>query len=367
MPDYQWIIGPAAGGQDVHLPQPKQRQMTFRLTPPHESTCSIDGRQLARGKLVPLATDLHIIRDQSLFYRGRIGPIRNEGDDKQLKTDLRSADFRELLNRRRLYSDVTHTGVEQAEILWLLINTSQGLTGGQLGITKGIGNPTGQPRDREYLAGGSVGELAQQLSEVQAGFDWDIRPDSASGLKLDVYYPQRGSDKGVVLEFGGLVAKYVQDIDPGAYANAIRVTGDETVTPALTAEIRTAVDLADPVARPEGRWDGVFGHDIQTQPALAERADWQLAESQVAGVSWTLTLKPGGWGGPNHIWLGDTVEVVVQDGHLDVDYPYRVYEVAITLDDDGNETVVIQAGGPKPDFRRRAARTLRRLTELERR
>jgi hypothetical protein len=87
----------------------------------------------------------------------------------------------------------------------------------------------------------------------------------------------------------------------------------------------------------------------------------------VVPVVYTVRLKRGGWRGPDHIWLGDTVRLIIRDGDLDVDQTYRVYEVAIDLDGDGGETVTLSLGGPKPDFRKRASETQKRLRNLERR
>src|SRR5690606_9835308 len=98
-----------------------------------------------------------------------------------------------------------------------------------LGIDKGWTgtSPTGIDRDRTYEAGDSIGQRIQELSEVIDGFDWDISPVSASGLQLDVWHPMRGSDRGVVLIYGGLVAHVQREVNPSDYANALRYTGAE--------------------------------------------------------------------------------------------------------------------------------------------
>jgi hypothetical protein len=82
---------------------------------------------------------------------------------------------------------------------------------------------------------------------------------------------------------------------------------------------------------------------------------------------YTVRLKRGGWQGPDHIWLGDTVRLIIPSGRLDVDTTARVHEVAIDIDEDGGETVTLTLGGKRPDFRRWPSAIERRLKNLERR
>jgi len=229
---------------------------------------------------------------------------------------------------------------------------------------------TGITRDRTYEAGDSVGERIQELSEVQDGFDWDLLPLSASSLSFRTWFPQRGRSGGVVLILGGLAAAVSRELNPTDYANAIRYTGaaGDDVTPGPTAVEREAGYLEIPGTYPEGRWDAVFGDDsLTTQSALDDRAAWQLAQSQVVRPTYTVRLHRGAWEGPDHIWLGDTVRLIIPSGRLDVDTSARVYEVEIDIDEDGGETVTLTLGGPRPDFRRWPAKTDRRLKNLERR
>jgi len=368
MPVSQFVLGPASGGHDVSVTQARSRTVTFRLADSSEAGFQIDADTAAGRYVQELSTDLHYIRNGRILYRGRIGPTADDGDDKSKDTlDVKTADYKELLKRRRLYTGdiITFTQNGQDNIAWVLLNNTQVRPGGNLGISKGVGfgGDNQWYRDRTYVLGDSIGDLLQQLSEVDNGFDWSIDPVDASSLKLNLWHPFRGTDRGVVLEYGGLIRAYHRETDPGAYANQIRITGDTAVLPAAGVT-RVAADIA---TRPEGIWDGVYGTDIQTATTLNDRADWQLANAQLVPVTYSLTFKVNGWGGPDHVWLGDTVETVIKSGRLNVDAKYRVFEIAITLDENGNETVVIQVNGPNPDFTYRPAASLRRLTNLERR
>lgn len=369
---WQLVAGPASGGHELALTEAKSRTLRFKLTESSEVSFNLDGRHPQAEALTTLATDVHVLwtPDEGptrILYRGRVG---NNGDDlseTEHTTQFTTLDYRSVLNRERLYSTstLTWTATDQAEIAWQLLQQTQTRTGGNLGISKGGGNPTGISRDRTYEVGDSIGERIQELSEVIDGFDWDISPKSSSALALDVWSPQRGSDRGVVLEYGGLVSKLRRDVTVSEYGNALRYTGKTDASPALTAQELEAADIG---TAPQGRWDLVFGDDgLVTQAALNDRAAWQLAQSQVIRPTYSLTLRRGSWDGPDHIWVGDTVRLIIKSGRLDVDTSLRVYEIGVTLGESADETVEITVGGPKPDYRKRSSMTDRRLINLERR
>lgn len=367
---WQLVAGPASGGHELSLTEATGRSMRFKLTEPSECSFQLDGRHPQAAAVEELTTDVHVLwapdsGPTRVLMRGRVGDTGDDLGESAHSVSFTVLDYRALLNRRRLYSSSTliWTATDQAEIAWQLIQQTQARTGGNLGISKGVGSPTGITRDRTYEAGDSIGERIQELSEVLDGFDWDITPVSASALHLDVWYPQRGEDRGVVLEYGGLVAKARREVNVSEYGNALRYTGQ--TDPPLTAQELEASDIG---TAPQGRWDLVFGDDgLTTQDALDDRAAWQLAQSQTVRPSYSLTLRAGAWAGPDHIWLGDTVRIVIRSGRLDVDTMARVYELGISLGDDGAETVEVTVGAPRPDYRRRWRATDQRLTNLERR
>lgn len=367
---WQLVAGPAAGGYQLSLTEATDRQMRFKLTEPSEISFTLDGRHPQAAAVEELTTDVHVLWSPAdgptqVLARGRVGDTGDDIGEISHSVTFAVLDYRAVLQRRRLYdsSIKTWTATDQAEIAWQLLQQTQTRPGGGLGISKGMGNPTGITRDRTYEVGDSIGERVQELSETVNGFDWDISPTSPSGLALDIWYPQRGVDRGVVLEYGGLVAKVRREVNTSEYGNALRYTGKDGAL--LTPQELEASGIA---TAPQGRWDLVFGDDgLTTQAALNDRAAWQLAESQVIRPAYTVTLRAGAWTGPDHIWLGDTVRLVIRSGRLDVDTSLRVYEIGISLDDDGAENVEITVGAPRPNFRRRASTTEKRLKNLERR
>lgn len=368
---WQLVLGKASGGHELALTEARSRRYTARLNEASDLSFSIDGRLDQAAAIVELQTDVHLLFSTAdgttILDRCRVGPTRDDIDDTAHRVDVTCLDYRAMLDRRTLYSGdtLTFTGEDQTDIAWSLIDATQGHAAGDLGIYKGVVSDfTGIARDRTYEAGDSIGQRVQELSEVQDGFDWDILPDGASSLRFDAWYPQRGSDRGVVLVEGGLATHISRELNPSDYANAIRYTGAE----GLNAAEQDAGYLGVPGTFPQGRWDAVLGDDgLTTQAALDQRAAWQLAQSQVVTAVYTVRIKRGGWAGPDHIWVGDTVRLIIPSGRLAVDTSARVHEVEIDIDEDGGETVTLTLGGKRPDFRRWPSVIEQRLSNLERR
>lgn len=376
-PQWSFVLGPATGGMTRELSRARARKCSFKLTEPSEVSCELDGRHAEAGYLAELATDLHVLRAphhgarKERLYRGRVGQSGDTfGADTHTVT-VPSLDYRAVLQRRHLMSGSQQiwTQADQAEIAYGLVQQAQRLPGGDYGIVMGRAPSTGIRRDRSYDLGDNIGERIQELSEVIDGFDWDVTSTSGTGLQLDIWHPQRGVTlPGIVLEFGGAVASGSRTVDSGDYANHIRVTGSQPEGGGDGPQPEERPFPGTPwEPRPEGRWDKTYGESITTQPALAERADWLLDQAQVVTPTYSLKLRRGWWRGPGHLWLGDSVTVRIRSGRLRVNTQLRVHQIDVDISDDGTEDVTLTVGGPKPDYRRRAAAIEKRLASLERR
>lgn len=374
---WSFVIGPAQGGYEWEVANAKARRATFRRRAPSEASFTIDGNDPIAGRITDLATDLHLLRDRGdglrePLYRGRIAGVSDELTETGHAVSVPSMDYREVLQRRHLLngSQVVWNGYDQLTIMNGLVQQAQSRPGGDYGISFEHPYPGSYIyRDRTYEVGDSIGQRIQELSEVENGFDWDILPDGPSGLALRGWYPQRGTDRGVILEYGGLVRALQRNVDVSDYANSVRVTGqpaEGSSTPPTPAE-GAAEGLGDPLQFPQGRWDKVIGTSIVLPATLAERRTWLLDHHQVIRPAYTVQLKRGAWRGPDHIWLGDPCRIVIMSGRLRVDTSLRVEEVSIAIGDSGSEDVTLTLGAPRPNFARRSAANERRIAELERR
>ncbi len=366
MPGHRWAlaVGPWRNLPDWQLTRAKGRRVTLRLSEPSEASFSVDGASRDAGRIRELVTDVWLFREGRPLYRGRVGPTGDDLSENRHGTVVSSADYRAVLGRRLLLEGdpLVYTQVDQAQLAWNLINITQGRNGGNLGIVRGAGQTTGVLRDRTWEPGETVLHYMDLLANVSDGFEYDLTPSGTStALSFDVFYPLRGTDRQVVLDFPGAITKGSRQVDPGQYANSVRVSGDETITPARA----TAADVA---TLDEGRWEAQVGDTTILEAAtLTARAQAELAIARAVTPSWTVTLRPNFWGGPDHIWLGDPVTLAVRSGRLNALTSLRVQELGIALDDNDEATITLTLGQVPPDRRWRLRTVDRRLTSLERR
>lgn len=357
MARWAFVLTDTAGNALGELDQARSRRLTVRLDNAADAAFTVDGADPRALDIAELATDLKVFRDGTLLYRGRIGQTQDQAGADRHSISCESADYRGLLGRRILYTDLAFTATEQEAIGWSLIADTQARPGGNLGITR-AGVATGVTRDRTYPAGKNVGEALTQLGQVANGFDWEIGPDLVYRV-----WTERGADNGVVLDYGGLISGFSRTINPSNYANAVRVSGSDD--PPTVAETREAAGLATAAT---GRFDAQHGDpDITVQSTLAAKADWHLAEDQTIRPSWSVTMRADAWEGRDHIWLGDTVLLAVRSGRVNTVEALRVHELEVDVDDDGAETVRLTLGRPPVKLDQQLRKVLQRVTDLERR
>jgi hypothetical protein len=325
---------------------------------------------------VPLVTDLHVLFAGLPLFRGRVG-IGGNCSDVISATSGHHATFpalsyRGILERRIFYgnTDRVFTNMDMAPLVMAILGMTQTQQGGGLGITGGIGFPMlGHIVPTQTVTSGDViGQLIDELAyQKDIGFDWDITPQDQSLQTIDLWLGSRGTDRGVVLQFGdGLTTgEWTRDLDTSVYANALHMSGS---APAPTKAVPSPVPptpvevvVSDIATRPEGRWDAVLTSEELDESHLAAYAELTLAADAIATPSYTIPLKPGAWGGPSHIWIGDIVHVVLQSGRFQgTRERLRVLEISANVGQDLVQ-VVLTLGAPRLDVHRQLRRLAREL------
>ena len=362
---WRFLYGPPqpTGGWSGEFAQAQSRTLTMRAGAGnnHEAAVDIDGRTLAAAAFTEFENDMQVLYGSQVLFAGRIAPTADTLDASAHRVAVTALDYREVLRRRAIYAARSWTNIEQATIAWNMITTAQALAGGDLGIAQGAGNPTGITQTYSAAAGDMTGEKIDKVAQTDGGFDWDITPYGTSDLRFDVFYPGRGGDRGVILDYGGaLVSSITRSVDPSAYADAVYVTGDSSLT--LTPQALAAPGIA---TRPEGRWDKVVGTSLKTQSSLNSKAAWYLTDAEVLVPTYTIQLYPGAWQGPDHIWIGDTVTVRIRSGRLDVNDQVAVSEMDFSVGPDNIETLTLTAGRVPWRLYQQIPLMLRRLRDLE--
>lgn len=333
---WAFVAASATGVEAGELSAASARTFTAKLTGAFEAGVSLSGRSAQALLLTELESDLVVYLNGAKVFRGRTGATTDEIDEDSHASTFAALDYRALLDRRMLAEGDTlaYAGVDQGTIAWNLIQTTQAKSGGNLGITLGTGTPTGVTRTKTFEAGKMIGEAIAQLGDLLNGFDWEIAPD----LKLNVFYPSRGTAQPFVLDYGGTVTRVRRAFDPGSFSNAIRGSGAQ----ALTAENRAAAGIG---ADPRGRFESQHGYtDILEQATLSAKADFLLAGRNSIRPSWVVELRPGAWQSKAQLWVGDTAQLVVASGRVNVNVSQRVLAMAFSIDPSGAERIAVTLG-----------------------
>jgi hypothetical protein len=355
--EWKFVVADTDGVQLGELLAAKSKKVTWRRDAPADASFSMLGTDPGVTDVQELLSDLLIYRGEELVFRGRIGA---SADDLDGETDthglqVAAVDYRGLLDRRTVHGDLVLVG-NKPSIAWDLISHTQSQTNGDLGITEGAGFISGLS-DREYPDRKKIGEAIAELGRTLNGFEWEID----QFLRFN-FWSQRGVVRDFVAEYGGTVTSLSRAVDPSDFANQIRASGGTGTTPYNA----TASDIA---TRPEGRFETVVGdQDLTVQESVDELADEALAVAEVIQPSYQMTLIPDIWD-PNVIWIGDTAQIVVRSGRLNVDTADRVEEISVTVGDDGSETVQLTFGRGSRDAKAKVVRAAvgSRLERLERR
>ena len=364
-PTYVFRMGNYKTGPQRELTDLTSRSLRFSLMEPNKHTLSMPGDVPVANYIQEWVTDINILRNgQPLGGPNRVTGTRDSGGTAGHQTIISTGDYRYLLDRRLLWTDVntwTTTFGLQETMAWYFVNYTQGLLGGALGIVKGQWPSTGVSRKQAFPKQTSIMEAIDSLAQSDNGFNWDISYDQASNQKrMNIFYPQRGTDKGFVLDYdrnaGGIVSEWSRAIQDTEFANAVLQTGD-------TAVDNVALTAPDLSTRPEGRWDVVKSElTATTAEAVEATAIYNLAKA--SGVDpgaavyalhfptpyqpvYTFTLNPGAWKGPDQCWLGDIVSYRIASGRVQDSGQLRVYEIGIDVDSSNVETVTITLGRPR--------------------
>lgn len=122
---------------------------------------------------------------------------------------IAAIDYFSLLQKRRTgLTQVDFSAQDPKDIAWSLINTSQGLTNGNLGITRGANPATGLSVSISYNNAELKTEI-QNLSsyKVNGSFDFDIDLTK----KFNTYFPTKGSTRsGIVLDDNNILSDSVK-------------------------------------------------------------------------------------------------------------------------------------------------------------
>lgn len=334
------------------------RKLHIALDDRCTASFTMDGRSRQARQINEMEVDLMMARDREWFFRGRLGTSEDSVSTDSHEVAFNAVDYRGFITDSRFVlnaAQATFPLTEQTEMLWALINATQQTPNGDLGIRRGSVAQSGQLREGGWEVGKSIGEAGTQMSQRINGFKWEID----AWLRYNAYYPARGSERGLVLDYGRAVTNFRREWDAGIAGNVAVGQGGQGLVPVI-------LDGQAQPYRPGTRKEVAYSNqDLTLQQTLHDQTAGVLRDAQNPVGNYTLQLANGVWA-PNLLWVGDTTPMVIRTGRLAFNALVRVLTIDITISDDGHEAVQLEVGRLEGTVERQLSSVDRRLRDLER-
>jgi len=301
---------------------------------------------ISRDDFVVGARELHVYRDggggEDLVWAGRLW----QADVQGWFVRLGGEGFWSSLRRRFVKVDKRYVRTDQADIARDLISYTQGLPGGDLGITFFDTADTGVKRDLLICAEErrSIAEVIETYAAAIDGFDFDVSP----GKVFRIWSPHRGIDLSSVVHFDG--ALNFSDIsyteDGSSIADEVSAVG-----PVDDCEPISVLYATDSAGLSEfGLLEGVVTYDQDDDAFGQAAADETLRLTKAARWQPTIVV-PSLPGAPTveDFDVGDVVRLSADRGYATFDELFRVVAFKVDVDRMSRETLTIELDSALPE------------------
>jgi hypothetical protein len=223
---------------------------------------------------------------------------------------------------------------------WTWINTFQSRTGGSYGITQGTVSGTPPTRQKSITAETNLFEAITDLATSGDGFDWAIDTNRA----YREWHSQRGSDNGLVLEWGVNVTEWAltESTGPGELVTDVYVNGppgSQQVT-ASDSTARTTYGRREAALSFFADFEDASVTTGQLQSHADSAIAARIAPVIIPQIRLAVDHQSIPWGS---YWLGDIVTFRARAAGYDfINAPYRVVQVDVALDE--NDSATVQVG-----------------------
>lgn len=342
MTQWQWITQERNGAQIADVGAAlTNRRMTFQLNRPSVLGASLRAEDVranrgSTGGLKPGVHELMVYRDgvpQETVFQLAKADVSADANTIGLSFEWQGVSS--YLQDALIYPQAA--AYSSTTLAWDWIETFQARTGGSYGLTEGTNTGTPPTRQKTIQQEAELLATVQQVAESGAGFDFAINTDR----QWVEWHTERGSDNGLVLEYGVTVStfSYTEDTGPGQITNAIFVVGPpgSQVVTATDTDSRTLYGRREAAAS----FFADFEDSTVTTGQLQAHADKIIAERPnpiiIPQLSLVTTHQSLSWGS---YWLGDTVTFRARVGNYDtINAAYRIVQIDVALDDNDNETI----------------------------
>jgi hypothetical protein len=323
------------------------------------------------------------------MFRGIVADADDELDESSHVVSFTCHDYFALLDRRAFTSpnQVVYTSLDQDTIAAALLTLASSATTGA-GASFGAASylplqayrAAGDGSTRVALSGHLVtltvqggtliGTQLDQLAKLSGGFEYDVKALGASGGVADalrIFYPSQGVVRtDTPLIYGANVAKVSRLLSSADYANYWRVLGNNQSTAQSAVQVYGEATTPDAFNLLVGTFMSVDQTADQVDPALlGSVAAGQLGiHGPLLLPTYTLTLEAGAYT-YGMLNMGDTAQLVIRSGRLNVNTAVRVLGLTYDIGDDGEEDVELVVGLPQTtllDLFNRTAADIRQLS-----
>lgn len=178
-------------------------------------------KNMSKSQLWPGLTEVNLLRNGVSIFRGPLWHMQVSTSES--KVSYMASGIESYLDLR-LVGLTGKVTAPRSDLGWSLINHTQSLVGGNLGITRGTAIPSSSSvaRSITWKPYENLMKMHEDIAGGVRGFDWEITPDR----KYHQYEKIRRSSN-VRIEYGGNIRNYSIGYD-GKYArNWFIVTGKE--------------------------------------------------------------------------------------------------------------------------------------------
>jgi hypothetical protein len=338
MSEYKYILWDYRTGQKEIFPEVMNRQYSYQLNRAGSAsfTLPITAERLQRFDIFLGVTRLLIYRENALIWAGVVWEV-NENTSDEGDVTIQCKELFHILSEKR-YTSNTYTATDAGQIAWGLINTTQGLTGGNLGLTQGTIQAT-QNRDRTYYDE-LIGEKIIQLTEVINGFDFLITPSiKINTLGVFNVYVKKGSTiTDFRLEYGEGLKNNIQSWSRkrtlSDIFNSLIVEG-EGLGDAKLKSTETDTSSINAIGLLEGRKQE---KSVSQQATLNQKADEYIRVHKTEQPIYDITLN-NAFNDFGKYDVGDIVPIRIKYGYVNINTSMRIYGIDVRVSDAGEESI----------------------------
>ena len=275
--------------------------------------------------------EIKIYRDDVLVWAGE--QVHHNGtldDTNEFPLKLDCFTYLEGFNGRFTDKVRSFTDVDYGEIIDTLIQESQALDNGWLGVVTGTIETTSLHTDTYYRA--NILQTAINLSQREDGFDFDI-----SDLKIFDVWEHRGTDKSadVIFEYGVNMEAPTIDTDFTNPVNQSIYQGSGF------GEDRLESIQEDVYSQPNVRLRQALtlDADVSVQGTLDSKSLAIVNRFKTPLITITFRVANNTFPDFTDLDIGDSVRIKIKKGIYDINNVFRIYGYNVQVDGNGKETI----------------------------